>query len=248
MQWLNGSWPRLTTSAVNARAPYAARCRSSQLLTTHICLAWIIHPRHTRRSMGWRGINTLYMRGAPTCGAGSVLIRLCASHLVRLVVALAASGWLILGCDAPSVGPPGVTASEAEGQAPSHAVSKLLVVIEENHSLNEMRLGMPYAYSLAQRFGYATSYHAITHPSLPDYLASVSGRTHVVTDDEPPCGAPPDWSHGVWSGRYTRQEGRRLCGRDAHDVQHQERWVPAVRRRAQPVALLRGRATGLSGS
>ena len=102
-------------------------------------------------------------------------MKLCASRLVRLVVALAASGWLILGCDAPPVGPPGVTASEAEGQAPSRAVSKLLVVIEENHSLSQMQGGMPYAYSLAQRFGYATS-----------YLAIVSGRTHGVTDDEPP--------------------------------------------------------------
>jgi acid phosphatase len=65
-------------------------------------------------------------------------------------------------------------------------VTKLLVVIEENHSLSQMQAGMPYAYSLAHRFGYATNYHAITHPSLPNYLAIVSGQTHGVADDEPP--------------------------------------------------------------
>ena len=113
-------------------------------------------------------------------------MRVCTHRSARLVVALAASGWLILGCGAPSVSPPGLAASDAGGRAPSRAVTKLLVVIEENHSLSQMQSGMPYAYSLAQRFGYATNYHAITHPSLPNYLAIVSGQTKGVTDDEPP--------------------------------------------------------------
>jgi acid phosphatase len=112
-----------------------------------------------------------------------------ASRLVSLVVALAASGSLTLGSGVvPSAHAQGLAATEteADGQAPSRAVNKLLVVIEENHSLSQMRVGMPYANSLAQRFGYATNYHAITHPSLPDYLAIVSGTTHGVTDDDPP--------------------------------------------------------------
>ena len=113
-------------------------------------------------------------------------MRVGAYRFVRLVVALAASGWLVLGCGAPSVSPSGLTASETGGRAPSRAVTKLLVVIEENHSLSQMQGGMPYAYSLAQRFGYATNYHALTHPSLPNYLAIVSGQTQGVTDDEPP--------------------------------------------------------------
>ena len=108
------------------------------------------------------------------------------SRLVRLVAALAVSGWLVLGCGAPTGSPQGLAASEAGGQAQSRPVTKVLVVIEENHSLLQMQSGMPYAYSLAQRFGYATNYHAITHPSLPNYLAIVSGQTHGVTDDEPP--------------------------------------------------------------
>lgn len=35
-------------------------------------------------------------------------------------------------------------------------------VIEENHSLSQIQAGMPYAYSLVQRFGYATN---ITAPA-----------------------------------------------------------------------------------
>ena len=113
-------------------------------------------------------------------------MRICGYRFVRLGVALAVSGWLMIGCGAPSVSPPGRAVLEAEGQAPSRAVTKLLVVIEENHSLRQMQGGMPYAYSLAQRFGYATRYHAITRPSLPNYLAIVSGQTHGVADDAPP--------------------------------------------------------------
>ena len=109
-----------------------------------------------------------------------------AFRLVRLVAALAACGSLVLGCGAATVSPEGLPASETGGQAPSRPVTKLLVVVEENHSLSQMQAGMPYAYSLAQRFGYATNYHAITHPSLPNYLAIVSGQTHGVADDEPP--------------------------------------------------------------
>ena len=109
-----------------------------------------------------------------------------AFRLVRLVAALAACGSLVLGCGAATVSPEGLPASETGGQAPSRPVTKLLVVMEENHSLSQMQAGMPYVYSLAQRFGYATNYHAITHPSLPNYLAIVSGQTHGVADDEPP--------------------------------------------------------------
>lgn len=70
---------------------------------------------------------------------------------------------------------------------PRPAVTKLLVVVEENHSFNQMTAGMPYAFGLARRYGYATSYRAITHPSLPNYLAIVAGSTFGVTDDGPPA-------------------------------------------------------------
>jgi phosphatidylinositol-3-phosphatase len=76
------------------------------------------------------------------------------------------------------------------GTAPDRPVTKLLVFVEENHSLGQMRRGMPYTFALAKRFGYASSYFAITHPSLPNYLAIASGRTHGIGDDNPPSAHP----------------------------------------------------------
>lgn len=65
-------------------------------------------------------------------------------------------------------------------------VSKLLVVIEENHSLSEMQAQMPYLNGLSQQYAYATNYSAIRHPSLPNYLSIAGGSTFGVTDDAEP--------------------------------------------------------------
>jgi len=62
--------------------------------------------------------------------------------------------------------------------------------VEENHSLAQMSSGMPYTFRLARRFGYATDYAAITHPSLPNYLAIAGGRTYAVRDDDEPAAHP----------------------------------------------------------
>ncbi len=81
----------------------------------------------------------------------------------------------------------------ASAQSPATAaravppVTKLLVVVEENHSLNSMRAGMPYTFGLAQKYGYATDYHAIRHPSLPNYIAIAGGQTYGVRDDKLPA-------------------------------------------------------------
>jgi acid phosphatase len=79
--------------------------------------------------------------------------------------------------------------SSAAGTGPGVTpVTKVLVVVVENHSLAQMKAGMPYTQRLAQTYGYATSYFGTRHPSLPNYLAIASGSTHGVTTD----GAPAD--------------------------------------------------------
>ena len=65
-------------------------------------------------------------------------------------------------------------------------VSKVVVFILENHSLDQMRDEMPFTYGLATTYGHATGYTAMTHPSLPNYLPVVSGSTQGVTDDRNP--------------------------------------------------------------
>src|SRR4051794_15425719 len=110
----------------------------------------------------------------------------CAFCLIRLVAALVAAAGLLLGSCSASASARGLAAPESSGQASSRAVTKFLVVVEENQSLGQTKVDMPYAFSLAQRYGYATNYHAISHPSLPNYLAIVSGQTHGVADDGTP--------------------------------------------------------------
>jgi|GEM_PF-844193 len=65
-------------------------------------------------------------------------------------------------------------------------ITKVLVIPEENHSLDQMKDNMPYAFSQAKKYGYATNYTAITHPSLPNYIAIAGGSTLDVTDDALP--------------------------------------------------------------
>jgi len=48
----------------------------------------------------------------------------------------------------------------------------------------------PYETALAHRCGLATNYHAISHPSLPNYLAATGGTTAGVSDDGEPSVHP----------------------------------------------------------
>src|SRR4051812_45990782 len=50
--------------------------------------------------------------------------------------------------------------------------------------------GPPRLASYARRCGVATAYYAIRHPSLPNYLAAVSGSTGGVTTDCSPTSCP----------------------------------------------------------
>ena len=52
----------------------------------------------------------------------------------------------------------------------------------ENHSMDEA-LQAPYTASLAAKYRVATNYHAVAHPSVPNYLALTSGTTWGVEDD-----------------------------------------------------------------
>ena len=72
----------------------------------------------------------------------------------------------------------------------AHGATKLLVFVVENHSLEEMRAQMPWTYRLGQEYGYATDFRALTHPSLPNYLAIAGGSTFGVQDDDDPSSHP----------------------------------------------------------
>jgi phosphatidylinositol-3-phosphatase len=84
----------------------------------------------------------------------------------------------------------GATLVPVTARATTPAVSKTLVFVEENHSLSEMKAGMPYLYQQAKKYGYADHYTAVGHPSLPNYLAIAGGSTFGVTGDGSPSQYP----------------------------------------------------------
>ena len=65
----------------------------------------------------------------------------------------------------------------------------VVVVVFENHEASSI-VGNPDAptfNALARRYATLTDYTAVTHPSLPNYLALVSGSTHGITSDCTGC-------------------------------------------------------------
>jgi phospholipase C len=69
-------------------------------------------------------------------------------------------------------------------------VTKVVVFVVENHSVDQMKTSMPKVYALANTYAYASDYVAIRHPSLPNYLAMAGGSTFGVTDDKGPSAHP----------------------------------------------------------
>lgn len=91
----------------------------------------------------------------------------------------ASAGGVARAPAAPSLSAPVAAAGRAKP-------SKVLIVVEENHSYRQMRSQMPYLASVARRYSFAKNYTAITHPSLPNYLALAGGSTFGVRDDNLP--------------------------------------------------------------
>lgn len=56
--------------------------------------------------------------------------------------------------------------------------------MEENHSVQQVfPAGMPYLWSLARRYAYATDWTDVGHPSLPNYLAIFGGSAFNQPQD-----------------------------------------------------------------
>lgn len=91
---------------------------------------------------------------------------------------------------------------------PTQKVSKVLIFLLENHSLNQVKAGMPYTWGLGQSYGYATKHKAITHPSRPNYIGIFAGSTLGVTNNDPPSQSkltgPTVFSNAVKNGYTVR--------------------------------------------
>jgi hypothetical protein len=72
------------------------------------------------------------------------------------------------------------------------ALKHVYVIMMENHAYAQIigdTTDAPNMNTLAQTYGQATKYYGVTHPSLPNYLAAISGDTQGIFDD---CNAGPN--------------------------------------------------------
>jgi len=70
------------------------------------------------------------------------------------------------------------------GHAGMSEVRRVIVVILENTDV-ESALQQPFLATLAARGALLRNYHAIIHPSLPNYIALTAGSTFGIADDNP---------------------------------------------------------------
>jgi len=77
---------------------------------------------------------------------------------------------------------------------------RVFVIVMENHSFEEALQGA-YTAELEKQVGVATNYHAITHPSVPNYLAITSGTTWGVDADIYRALPPQDIGHQLTAAR-----------------------------------------------
>lgn len=69
--------------------------------------------------------------------------------------------------------------------AASGSIQHVFIVVMENHSYSEVwnTSSSPYITQLGNAHARTTSYHAITHPSLPNYLDLFAGSDYGITTD-----------------------------------------------------------------
>ncbi len=65
-------------------------------------------------------------------------------------------------------------------------IDHLYVIMLENHSQSSVigDANAPFMNALADRYATATNYYGVTHPSMPNYIASIAGDNFGIQDDE----------------------------------------------------------------
>ena len=126
----------------------------------------------------------------------------------------------------------------------------VLVVVLENKSQHQVlgNRSAPYFNALSKRYAVLSGYGGVTHPSLPNYLALVSGSTQGITNDCTTCvvsgrsladtlesadltwkgyaeGLPRPGFVGAFAGRYAKKHMPFLYFRDVLGSQRRLRQV-----------------------
>ena len=99
----------------------------------------------------------------------------------RFGVAAVAAAGLALGVSAAASASPSNTHADAHSAAFDH----IFVIMLENHSQSSVidDANAPYITSLAHTYTMADHYYGVTHPSMPNYIASIAGDNFGLQDD-----------------------------------------------------------------
>jgi phosphatidylinositol-3-phosphatase len=113
--------------------------------------------------------------------------------LIGVVIAVAVAGASLAGCGASAkrygrVQRTAAPVTRLAGGAPAH----IAVVLMENEEYSNIigSAATPYINRLAHRYALASSMFAISHPSLPNYLALTGGSTFAISSDCTGCSVP----------------------------------------------------------
>ena len=120
----------------------------------------------------------------PRSGRMSIRHTFEANLIALTMLAIVAGAACGTGAGRNSISSPTPVAAVQPVASPSSrpAPSQVFVVVMENRSY-EQALAGGYTAQLAAKYGVASNYHGVSHPSLPNYLAMTSGSTWGVTDD-----------------------------------------------------------------
>lgn len=118
-------------------------------------------------------------------------VRLAVVLLCAWLTACAASPSLNASIPAsPPPSPTPTTATPSPQATPSQPrlpgpVDHVFLVIYENHAYDQIvgSSSAPYINGLIRQGALATNYHAVAHPSLPNYIALFGGSTFGITSD-----------------------------------------------------------------
>ena len=134
---------------------------------------------------------------------------------VRISVDPASREVFSFTAEIPPGGPPAPTAGAPCGTraSPPTRWDHVIWIWMENKERDEVigNPAAPFETALAEACGTARQYSSVASPSLPNYLAAISGRTLGVTDDAPPA------DHSFAADNLFRQV--RALGREARSYQ-----------------------------
>ena len=106
---------------------------------------------------------------------------------LALLVLAGCGGGLAPAATTPTDPPTTMAGAASTSRPATKGPQRIIVLVEENHSFDQIigSAQAPFINHLAGQGTLLTGYYAITHPSLPNYIAMVSGDTQGITSD---CG------------------------------------------------------------